>query len=56
MRPAIRRITLRSLTELDLVPGREVYAVIKSVALDRHSLGIGRGRGGEGDFDETVDG
>ena len=28
------------LTELGLAPGGEVYALIKSVAIDRHSLGL----------------
>jgi len=34
------RITRRSATYLDLKPGREVYALVKSVAIDRHSLGL----------------
>lgn len=34
------RITARSAHELGLVPGRQVYALIKSVAIDRHSLGL----------------
>ena len=34
------RITARSVHDLGLVPGREVYALIKSVAIDRHSLGL----------------
>jgi len=34
------RITRRSAHELGLAPGREVYALIKSVAIDRHSLGL----------------
>jgi len=33
------RITRRSLRELDLTPGRQVYALIKSVSVDRQSLG-----------------
>jgi molybdate transport system ATP-binding protein len=48
------RLTQRSLSELGIAPGRAVFAVIKSVALDRHSLGHGRGR--EGEFGEAVDG
>ena len=34
------RITARSAHELGLVPGREVFALVKSVAIDRHSLGL----------------
>ena len=34
------RITARSAHDLGLVPGREVYALVKSVAIDRHSLGL----------------
>ncbi len=34
------RITARSAHELSLAPGREVYALVKSVAIDRHSLGL----------------
>lgn len=34
------RITVRSAHELGLAPGREVFALIKSVAIDRHSLGL----------------
>jgi len=33
------RITRRSLRELELAPGRRVYALIKSVSVDRQSLG-----------------
>ena len=33
------RITLRSLQELDLAVGSEVFALLKTVALDRTSLG-----------------
>jgi molybdate transport system ATP-binding protein len=33
------RLTRKSVDALRLAPGREVYAVIKSVALDRESLG-----------------
>jgi molybdate transport system ATP-binding protein len=35
----LARVTRRTIHDLDLVPGKEVYAVIKSVAFDRHSLG-----------------
>ena len=34
------RITARSAHDLGLAPGREVYALVKSVAIDRHSLGL----------------
>jgi molybdate transport system ATP-binding protein len=33
------RLTRKSIAMLKLEPGREVYAVIKSVALDRETLG-----------------
>jgi molybdate transport system ATP-binding protein len=33
------RLTRKSIDTLQLKPGREVYAVIKSVALDRDTLG-----------------
>ena len=33
------RLTRKSVDALALAPGREVYAVIKSVALDRDALG-----------------
>jgi len=46
----LARVTYRSLSELDLTPGRAVFVIIKSVAVDRHSLGI---RGGQ--RDETAD-
>ncbi|MCH8997504.1 MAG: molybdenum ABC transporter ATP-binding protein [Proteobacteria bacterium] len=39
------RITRRSLHELGLVPGSEVYALIKAVAIDRYSLGRSAGGG-----------
>jgi molybdate transport system ATP-binding protein len=37
--PLWARITARSLAELKLAPGAEVYAMVKAVAIDRHSLG-----------------
>ena len=41
--PLWARVTRRSVDELGLAPGREVYALIKAVAIDRHSLGpVGR--------------
>ncbi|WP_282609348.1 molybdenum ABC transporter ATP-binding protein [Pelagibius sp. Alg239-R121] len=33
------RITKRALVTLKLEPGREVYAMVKAIAVDRHSLG-----------------
>lgn len=36
----LARITRQSVQSLGLVPGRAVYAVIKSIAFDRHSLGL----------------
>src|SRR5680860_388167 len=38
--PLLARITRRAAHELRLTPGREVFALVKSVALDRHSLGL----------------
>ena len=38
------RITARSAHELGLAPGREVFALVKSVAIDRHSLGLAQAR------------
>jgi molybdate transport system ATP-binding protein len=35
----LARVTRRSGAALDLIPGREVFAVIKTVAIDRRSLG-----------------
>jgi molybdate transport system ATP-binding protein len=37
----VARITRRSLDELGLVEGKPVVALIKAIALDRHSLGLG---------------
>ncbi|MFQ6018655.1 MAG: molybdenum ABC transporter ATP-binding protein [Kiloniellaceae bacterium] len=39
------RITTRSLNELGLRPGSPVYALVKAVAIDRHSLGRGAAGG-----------
>lgn len=41
------RITRRSVNELDLKPGKEVYALIKSIAVDRQLIGGQRGAEGE---------
>ncbi len=38
--PLLARITRQSVQSLDLAPGRPVYAVIKSIAFDRHSFGL----------------
>jgi len=35
----LARVTSRSLASLDLVPGRAVFAVVKTVAIDRPSIG-----------------
>ena len=40
--PLIARVTRRSVHDLGLAPGIKVYAMVKSVAIDRHSVG-GRG-------------
>jgi len=37
--PLWARITARACETLQLAPGREVYALVKAVAVDRHSLG-----------------
>jgi molybdate transport system ATP-binding protein len=37
--PLWARVTLRSVRDLDLKVGRQVYALVKAVAIDRHSLG-----------------
>jgi molybdate transport system ATP-binding protein len=39
----VARLTRYSIETLGLAPGREVFAVIKSVAFDRRSLGLGLG-------------
>jgi molybdate transport system ATP-binding protein len=36
----LARITQRSLRRLGLAPGREVYALVKAISLDRHSTGF----------------
>jgi molybdate transport system ATP-binding protein len=51
----LARITFRSLSELGLVPGREVFAIIKSVAIDRHSVGGGRNHRLASGFAEEID-
>lgn len=37
--PIIARLTRKSVADLALVPGKPVYALIKAVAIDRHSVG-----------------
>ena len=37
--PLLARVTRRSAENLGLAPGREVYALVKAVSLDRHSVG-----------------
>ncbi len=41
------RITQRALQELQLAPGKPVFALVKTVALDRHSFGHYEGRESE---------
>ena len=36
--PLIARLTRRSVETLGLAPGRQVYAVIKSIAFDHHAF------------------
>ena len=35
----VARITRKSVANLGLAPGKPVYALVKSVAIDRHSTG-----------------
>jgi molybdate transport system ATP-binding protein len=37
--PILARVTRKSVAELALAPGKPVYALIKAVAIDRHSVG-----------------
>jgi molybdate transport system ATP-binding protein len=48
------RLTRKSVDTLRLEPGRQVYAVIKSVALDRDSLGRAPGLKGASTADATA--
>lgn len=50
--PLWARITRRSLEQLGLVPGAQVFALVKAIAIDRSSLGRG---GGAGRFLETTE-
>ena len=36
----LARVTQRSVRRLELAPGREVYALVKAISLDRHSTGF----------------
>lgn len=38
--PLIARVTRKSLAGLDLHPGKQVFALIKAAAIDRHALGL----------------
>lgn len=50
--PVLSRITRQSVEALDLKPGRNVFAVVKTVSFDRANTAIGpRGSKGEEDFD-----
>lgn len=46
--PLRARVTARSASDLGLEPGKEVYAMVKSVAIDQHSLGLAAPRAREG--------
>ncbi|MBV8131180.1 MAG: molybdenum ABC transporter ATP-binding protein [Alphaproteobacteria bacterium] len=48
----LARVTRRSGTRLGLVPGREIFAVVKTVAIDRRSLGH---QGEAVDLDDQVE-
>ena len=39
--PLIARITRKSFAVLDLMPGKQVFALIKAAAIDRQALGLG---------------
>jgi molybdate transport system ATP-binding protein len=38
--PLIARITRKSVAQLDLAPGKPVFALVKAVAIDRRSMGV----------------
>ena len=38
--PLWARVTRRSVHDLGLAPGKRIYALVKAVAIDRHSLGL----------------
>ena len=43
--PVWARVTRHALGHLGIAPGKRVYALVKAVAFDRHSLGYGAGGG-----------
>lgn len=47
--PLLARVTRRSVHDLGIEPGRTVYALIKTVAIDRHSMGVRSGTHPEGE-------
>jgi len=50
----LARVTRLTLHRLDLVPGRPVFAVVKTVAIDRRSLGLNRSISSAIDGDEIT--
>lgn len=50
----LARVTRLTIDRLQLTPGRPVYAIIKTVAIDRRSLGQGRAAAGDIDVDEIT--
>jgi molybdate transport system ATP-binding protein len=51
----LARVTRRSVAELQLAPGLPIFAVIKTVAIDRHSLGLSGVASVEEDGTRVVD-
>ena len=51
--PIWSRVTARSAAQLDLKPGRKVHALVKAVAIDRHSVGGVRDRPHAGEQTDT---
>jgi molybdate transport system ATP-binding protein len=49
----LARVTRRSIANLGLTPGRAVFAVIKSIAIDRHAVSGGPGGSSEDDQLDT---
>ncbi len=50
----VARVTRLTIDRLGLVPGRPVFAIIKSIALDRRSLGQGQPVSDKVDVDEIT--
>jgi molybdate transport system ATP-binding protein len=50
----LARVTRLTVDRLDLAPGRPVFAIIKTVAIDRRSLGKVRPMSGDADMDEMT--